>query len=91
MNNICIDKSPHIGRVVSGAHIAQTIDVRNNTINAMVKALPKKEYDPKFIEWFVNFHAEMLCIEYWETFPRWMIPRLKKRAEEIHEGLHFNR
>lgn len=64
---------------------------RNITINAMVKALPKKEYDPKFIEWFVNFHAEMLCIEYWETFPRWMIPRLKKRAEEIHEGLHFNR
>lgn len=64
---------------------------RNNTINAMVKALPKKEYDPKFIEWFVNFHAELLRIQDWDRFPEWMMPLLKKRAEELHEGLRFNR
>ena len=60
----------------------------------MMKDIPEKkqeDYTPKFIEWFVNFHAELLRIQDWDRFPEWMIPRLKKRAEELHEGLRFNR
>ena len=60
----------------------------------MMKDIPEKkqeDYTQKFIEWFVNFHAELLRIQDWDRFPEWMMPLLKKRAEEIHEGLHFNR
>ena len=60
----------------------------------MMKDIPVKkqeDYTPKFIEWFVNFHAELLRIQDWDRFPEWMMPLLKKRAEELHEGLHFNR
>ena len=59
----------------------------------MMKSIQKKQedYDPKFLEWFVNFHAKLLRIKDWDRFPEWMMPLLKKRAEEIHEGLHFNR
>lgn len=62
--------------------------------NAMMEALSKKKYDPKFVEWFVNFHAKLLRIQDWDSwdrFPEWMVPLLKKRAEEIYEGLHFRR
>lgn len=60
----------------------------------MMKDIPEKkqeDYTTKFIEWFVNFHAELLRIQDWDRFPEWMMPLLKKRAEEIHEGLRFNR
>lgn len=59
----------------------------------IMQAIPVKkqeDYDPKFIDWFVNFHAKRLHIQDWEKFPNWMIPLLKRRAEEIHEGFHFS-
>ena len=61
---------------------------------AMMKAVPPREhgdYSPRFVEWFVNFHAVRLHIHEWDRFPEWMVELLKSRAEEIHEGLHFNR
>ena len=63
----------------------------------MMKGIPEKkqeDYDPKFLDWFVSFHAKLLRIQDWDSwdrFPEWMVPLLKKRAEEIYEGLHFRR
>lgn len=65
----------------------------NKSHEDIMNAIPEKkqeDYSPQFIEWFVNFHAELLHIQDWDKFPEWMIPLLKKRAEEIHEGLHFD-
>lgn len=65
----------------------------NINYNGMMHAIPHKkryDYSPTFIEWFVDFHAKRLNILDWERFPQWMLPLLKRRAEEIHDGLHFN-
>lgn len=67
------------------------ININRRDIMGAIQEKKQEDYDPKFIEWFVNFHAELLRIRDWDRFPEWMIPLLKKRAEEIHEGLHFNR
>jgi hypothetical protein len=80
-------------RNVIGAEYRMSYGININRRD-MMKDIPEKkqeDYDPKFLDWFVNFHAELLLIQDWDRFPEWMMPLLKKRAEEIHEGLRFNR
>lgn len=79
-------------RNVIGAEYHMSYGININRM-AMSKDIPKKtleDYDPNFIEWFINFHAELLRIQDWDRLPIWMMPLLKKRAEKIHEGLRFN-
>lgn len=67
---------------------------RSINLDDMVKSLPKKElgdYSPEFLKWFVDWHANLLDMARWEHYPVWLIQMLKTRAEELHDGLKFNR
>lgn len=66
-------------------------EVNINKID-MMKSIPAKkqgDYSEGFLKWFIDFHAERLHISDWDKLPDWMLPMLKKRAEELHEGLKF--
>lgn len=66
-------------------------EVNINKID-MMKSIPAKkqgDYSDGFMKWFIDFHAERLHISDWDKLPDWMLPMLKKRAEELHDGLKF--
>lgn len=78
--------------VCYGGHVFRYgISVHRDEIKKHIPARKQKEYSKEFLEWFVNFHAKLLHMQLWEKFPPWMLPLLKERAEELHEGLKFPR
>ena len=50
----------------------------------------REDYSEEFLKWFVDWHAKLLNMNRWVNFPDWLIQMVKKRAEELHEGLKFN-